>query len=70
METCLVIDRGTTKIKAALYDFEGNELSVAAVKCPDYQAQESAAEYSDKCVDKAASWTIVADELWNNSHNE
>ena len=35
METCLVIDRGTTKIKAALYDFEGNELSVAAVKCPD-----------------------------------
>lgn len=35
METCLVIDRGTTKIKAGLYDLEGNELSVAAVKCPD-----------------------------------
>lgn len=42
----------------------------SGAKSTDYQAQESAAEYSDKCVDKAASWAIVADELWNNSHNE
>lgn len=42
----------------------------SGAKSTDYQAQESAAEYSDKCVDKAASWAIVADELWNNRHNE
>ncbi len=30
----------------------------------DYQAQESAKEYSDKCVDTAAAWAKVADEIW------
>jgi len=33
-------------------------------KSTDYQAQESAKEYSDKCVEKAEAWAPVADELW------
>lgn len=33
-------------------------------KSTDYQAQESAKEYSDKCQAKAQAWAIVADELW------
>lgn len=33
-------------------------------KSTDYMAQESAREYSDKCVEKAENWAPVADELW------
>ncbi|MCD8337558.1 MAG: radical SAM protein [Lachnospiraceae bacterium] len=36
----------------------------SGAKSTDYQAQESAKEYSDKCVEKAAAWADVADELW------
>ena len=42
----------------------------SGAKSTDYQAQESAAEYSDKCVEKAAAWAIVAEKLWENSHNK
>lgn len=37
----------------------------SGAKSTDYQAQESAREYSDKCVEKAAAWAEVADELWS-----
>ncbi len=40
----------------------------SGAKSTDYQAQESAAEYSDKCVEKAAAWAIVAEKLWDNQH--
>ena len=33
-------------------------------KSTDYAAQESAREYSDKCVQAAENWKPVADELW------
>ncbi|MBR3308662.1 MAG: radical SAM protein [Lachnospiraceae bacterium] len=36
-------------------------------KSTDYMAQESAREYSDKCVEKAENWAPVADELWKSS---
>lgn len=36
----------------------------SGAKSTDYQAQESAKEYSDKCVEKAEAWAPVADELW------
>lgn len=36
----------------------------SGAKSTDYQAQESAQEYSDKCVERAAAWADVADELW------
>ncbi len=36
----------------------------SGAKSTDYQAQESAKEYSDKCVEKAKAWAEVADELW------
>ena len=36
----------------------------SGAKSTDYQAQETAKEYSDKCVEKAAAWAKVADELW------
>lgn len=42
----------------------------SGAKSTDYQAQESAAEYSDKCVEKAAAWAIVAEKLWENTHNK
>ncbi len=37
-------------------------------KSTDYQDVESAKEYSDKCVEKAAKWKPVADRLWAESH--
>lgn len=36
----------------------------SGAKSTDYQAQESAKEYSDKCEEKAKAWAEVADELW------
>lgn len=39
----------------------------SGAKSTDYQAQESAQEYSDKCVERAAAWANVADELWKQS---
>ena len=36
----------------------------SGAKSTDYQNLESAKEFSDKCVDAAASWTPVADRLW------
>lgn len=42
----------------------------SGAKSTDYQAQESAAEYSDKCVEKAAAWAVVAEKLWENTHNK
>ncbi len=36
----------------------------SGAKSTDYQAQETAAEYSSKCEEKAAAWAPVADELW------
>ncbi|MDO5423264.1 MAG: radical SAM protein [Eubacteriales bacterium] len=33
-------------------------------KSTDYQAQETAEEYSEKCVEKAEKWAVVAEELW------
>lgn len=42
----------------------------SGAKSTDYQAQESAAEYSDKYVEKAAAWAIVAEKLWENTHNK
>jgi len=36
----------------------------SGAKSTDYEAQESAKEYSDKCVEKAEAWASVADELW------
>ena len=40
----------------------------SGAKSTDYQAQETAEEYSSKCVDTAAAWAEVADELWAVSH--
>ena len=37
----------------------------SGAKSTDYQDQESAKEYSDKCVYKAEAWAAVADELWS-----
>ena len=39
----------------------------SGAKSTDYQAQETAKEYSDKCEEKAAAWAKVADELWQRS---
>ena len=39
----------------------------SGAKSTDYQAQETAKEYSDKCEEKAAKWAVVADELWTAS---
>ncbi len=36
----------------------------SGAKSTDYQAQESAKEYSDKCVEKAQKWAETADRLW------
>ena len=36
----------------------------SGAKSTDHQARESAQEYSDKCVERAAAWASVADELW------
>lgn len=36
----------------------------SGAKSTDYQNLESAKEFSDKCVDAAANWTLVADRLW------
>ena len=36
----------------------------SGAKSTDYQAQETAKEYSDKCIEKAAAWATVADALW------
>lgn len=37
----------------------------SGAKSTDYQARESAKEYSDKCVERAKAWADVADELWH-----
>jgi len=42
----------------------------SGAKSTDYQAQESAKEYSDKCVDKAVKWKPVADKLWQEQGKE
>ena len=39
----------------------------SGAKSTDYQATESAEEYSNKCLDQAAAWAVVADELWSAS---
>ena len=39
----------------------------SGAKSTDYQATESAEEYSNKCLDQAAAWAVVADELWSTS---
>ena len=39
----------------------------SGAKSTDYQAAESAEEYSNKCLDQAAAWAVVADELWSAS---
>ena len=39
----------------------------SGAKSTDYEAQESAKEYSDKCVETAEKWKVVADELWEES---
>ena len=39
----------------------------SGAKSTDYQAQESAKEYSDKCVETAEKWAEVADDLWEKS---
>ena len=39
----------------------------SGAKSTDYQATESAEEYSNKCLDQAAAWAVVADELWSSS---
>lgn len=40
----------------------------SGAKSTDYQNQESAKEYSDKCVDVAEKWAPIADRLWTCSH--
>lgn len=37
-------------------------------KSTDYQNMESAKEFSDKCVDTAEKWALVADRLWEEAH--
>lgn len=39
----------------------------SGAKSTDYQAQETAEEYSNKCIEKATAWAEVADELWNSA---
>ena len=41
----------------------------SGAKSTDYQATESAEEYSNKCLDQAAAWAVVADELWSASRD-
>src|SRR5699024_11059918 len=36
-------------------------------KSTDYQNLESAKEFSDKCVESAEKWAVVADRLWEDS---
>ena len=42
-------------------------VEASGAKSTDYQAQETAKEYCDKCVDRACEWAKVADELWTAS---
>lgn len=37
-------------------------------KSTDYQNLETAKEFSDKCVETAEKWAVVADRLWEESH--
>ncbi len=39
----------------------------SGARCTDYVHQESAAEYSSKCVDTAEKWAVTADRLWEES---
>ena len=39
----------------------------SGAKSTDYQAQETAKEYTNKCEEKAEKWAAGADELWKRS---
>ncbi len=41
----------------------------SGAKSTDYQNQESAQEYSDKCIEVAEKWAPVADRLWKCTHD-
>ena len=52
---------------AFIHYSDSNIREKSHAKSTDYQNLESAKEFSDKCVETAEKWAVVADRLWERS---